>query len=123
MFDLDSISLNAATSIMAIMDEAVEGGDAQTKALIQIAVREAIQEAYPELKSLRAEVRRLDDELQNRSHEQNMSASDAYHHCADMIAPYVKLNAPPSEPSLPASVCESMRYLLEQWTAKHKEDK
>lgn len=70
------------------------------------------------IRDLEAQVKRLDDELQNRSNEPEMTASDAYHHCVDMIEPHVIHNPQGSEcgdNSLCASVCESLRFLIDHW--------
>jgi|GEM_PF-5031599 len=61
---------------------------------------------------------RLKVELENRSHEPEMAASDAYHYCADLIEPHV-VDMPHgtecNEQSLCRSVCGSLAYLIAHW--------
>lgn len=67
---------------------------------------------------LRKERDRLKVELENRSHEPDMTASDAYHYCADLIEPHV-VDMPHgtecNEQSLCRSVCGSLAYLITHW--------
>lgn len=67
---------------------------------------------------IEAERDRLEIELENRSHEDDMSASDAYHHCADLIEPHV-VDTPHgtecNEQSLCRTVCGSLAYLIAHW--------
>lgn len=69
--------------------------------------------------SLRAEVARLKAELENRSNEPDMTASDAYWHCVDLIEPHVKEQSHGgsecSEESLCRSVCDSLQFLIGHW--------
>jgi hypothetical protein len=62
---------------------------------------------------LQKKVARLEAELENRSFEPDMLASDAYHHCTDIIEPYVGDRCGPD--TLSNSVCDSLRFLLGEW--------
>lgn len=66
-----------------------------------------------QVEALRKKVQRLQAELENRSNEDDMMASDAYHHCADIIEPYVGDQCGPM--TLSNSVCDSLRFLLNEW--------
>lgn len=72
--------------------------------------------AVERIAQLEARVERLTNELENRSHEPDMMASDAYHHCSDMIDPYASDQCGPD--TLIPSVCESVMFLIREWRAK-----
>lgn len=76
----------------------------------------ALYYAVERIAELETRVKRLDDELQNRSNEDDMMASDAYHHCADMIQPYLGYEC--GADTLSNSVCESLRFLISEWKEK-----
>lgn len=64
------------------------------------------------------EISRLRAELENRSNEPEMQASDAYHHCVELIEPHVidqRQGSECSRQSLTRSVCGSLSYLIAHW--------
>ena len=75
--------------------------------------------------ALEVERDRLKVELDNCSHEPEMTASDAYHHCADLIEPHV-VDMPHgtecNDQSLCRSVCGSLAYLIEHWRGTARRD-
>ncbi|UBU49768.1 hypothetical protein LCW13_05795 [Cobetia amphilecti] len=83
-----------------------------------VSITGLMADALKRLRKAEADRDRLKAELEDRSHEPEMTASDAYHHCADLIEPHV-VDLPHgtecNEQSLCRSVCGSLAYLIEHW--------
>lgn len=71
--------------------------------------------------TLSSQYRKLEAMYENRSHEPDMSASDAYHYCTELLDPHVREDGC-NENGLAATVCGSLSYLIHEWEGRKSRD-